>query len=84
MRTIKVIIFYRKMPKDIQDLALSEQEIHLIKDGIFTYNGIKCPRATLTIDWSGTDSDKDRYKRAIDLLDYMVRTNNIIAYSVRK
>lgn len=84
MRTIKAIIYYRKMPQDIQDLALAEQEIHLIKDGVFSYNGIKCPRATLTIDWVGSDSDKDRLKRVEYLLDYMVRTNNIVAYNIRK
>lgn len=83
LRTKKIAVYYRDLPKIVEDTVATDRQCHLVKDGIFTANGVKCPRATITLEWEGSEGDKERLKKLERLLGELQSNNQIVSFSVR-
>lgn len=80
LRKIKIAIYYRKMPGDLERLILANKNLSWLRDGVYKYEGIKCPRGTLTV---RVDTlDRNFIKTIVRELDRLVTNNLIFSYIV--
>jgi len=82
-RTKRIAIFFREMPAVIERAVAADDTMKLFKDGIFTTNGIRCPRATLALEWNSSKADLEKLKKLIALLEELQANNQIVTFSIR-
>ena len=83
IRTKKIAVYYRDIPASLDTLVFTDPDLKMAKDGIFSCDGIKCPRATITMLWEGSDTDKIKLKKIERLLEELSSNNQIISFSIR-
>ena len=79
----KIAIYYRDMPQIIEILTLKDSKLSLTKDGVFTTGGVKCPRATLNMEWDASHTASEKLGRIVKILDELESNNQIVSYSIR-
>lgn len=82
-RIKRIAIYYRSMPLILEQMVAQNDDMRLLKDGVFTCNGVRCPRATMSLDWTGSKADIDRLKALALLLGELEANNQIAAFSIR-
>lgn len=82
-RLKKIAIFYRSLPAVLEHHVLKDKEMSLLKDGIFTHDGVRCPRATIAIEWDGSKAAQERLERLVRLLEELEKNNQIATFTVR-
>jgi len=83
IRVKKIAVFYRDIPAALDHLVHTDTKMKLLKDGVFTCNGVQCPRATITMEWTGSDTDVQKIKKIKNLLEELADNNQIVSFTIR-
>jgi hypothetical protein len=71
------------MPQIVEILALNDKKLSLTKEGVFITNGVKCPRATLNMEWDSSHTAIEMLGKIVKILDELESNNQIVSYSIR-
>lgn len=82
-RLKKVAVFYRDMPAALDYFIQTDGKMRLLKDGVFSTNGVRCPRATISMEWTGSETEKERLEALTRLLEELEANNQIVAFNIR-
>lgn len=82
-RTKKIAVYYRELPNALELLTSSSKTMSLVKDGVYETNGVRCPRATITLDWTGSAQDKELLNGLLKFLEELMSNNQIVSFSAR-
>ena len=76
---VKFIVFYRELPKQIEELPTYDTNFMITKDGIKPHANGNSPRITLSYVTNPLSAKKDR-KAITDLLEKLKTTNMIVDF----
>lgn len=83
-RLKKIAVYFRNaLPGALERHIQVDKEMKLHKDGVFTHNGVRCPRVTISFEWDGSKPDQERLEKMTRLLEELENNNQIIAFSVK-
>ncbi len=76
-----ITVFYRKIPEVLENLINKDRHMGMMKDGLQKHDSHLCPRLTIFIHTFG--DDRKRVKGMSDLLETLLKTNQIVHYNIR-
>lgn len=73
-------VYYRNIPPALKLFVQRDGNMSMTKDGVYDLDGQACPRLTITVAPTKTDSDRDRLRKLEELLEELARNNHIAGY----
>lgn len=78
----KYIVYYTKeIPQKLLDLVLGDRNILLVKNGLSSINGYKCPQLALQVSSMNSRVDGQRIIGLNSLLDSLIKTGHLEHYN---
>lgn len=78
----KYIVYYTKeIPQKLLDLVVTDRNILLVKNGLSSINGYKCPQLLLQVASMNSRVDTQRIIVLNSLLDSLIKTGLLEHYS---
>jgi len=81
---MRIIIYYKDMPKYLEDHVAHDKFLSLTKDGAAQFGGISCARAIVGIRQFNDYTDKERLTALLKVLDTLQKNNQIFAFTRSK
>jgi hypothetical protein len=78
----KYIVYYTKeIPQKLLDLVIADHNILLVKNGLSSINGYKCPQLSLLVSAISSRVDGQRIIALNALLDSLIKTGTLEHYA---